>query len=71
MSGFMFVGLGAEVERFRTPETHHLFVGVAKGRYMLMGFYEANRVEPLTPEEWKTLPHDVCVETCRSCNSYH
>ncbi|KAL4071041.1 hypothetical protein J3A83DRAFT_3345909 [Scleroderma citrinum] len=62
MSGYMFVGLGAETTRFCTPETHHLFVGVARGQYMLMGLYEATRVEPLTTEEWKALPFDMQVK---------
>jgi hypothetical protein len=61
MAGYMFVGLGEEIHKFVQPEVHELFVGVAKANYRLMGRYRAHRVEPLTVEEWLTLPEKVSI----------
>jgi hypothetical protein len=61
MAGYMFVGLGEEIHKFVEPEVHELFVGVARTNYRLMGRYRAHRVEPLTVEEWMTLPEKVSI----------
>jgi hypothetical protein len=52
----MFIGLGEEIHKFVQPEVHELFVWVAKANCRLMSGYRARRVEPLTVEEWLTLP---------------
>jgi hypothetical protein len=62
MARYMFVGLGEEIHKFVQPEVHELFLRVAKANYRLMGWYQAHRVEPLTVEEWLTLPEkQVCL----------
>ncbi|KAG2159985.1 uncharacterized protein EDB93DRAFT_1112813 [Suillus bovinus] len=66
MAGYMFVGLGEEIHYFVQPEVHELFVGVAKTNYRLMGRYQAHRVEPLTVEEWLTLPQKVRSKYCET-----
>ncbi|KAG2350490.1 hypothetical protein BDR05DRAFT_26106 [Suillus weaverae] len=66
MAGYMFVGLGEEIHKFVQPEVHELFVGVAKANYRLMGRYRAHRVEPLTVEEWLTLPEKVRFKYCET-----
>lgn len=66
MAGYMFVGLGEEIHKFVQPEIHELFVGVAKTNYRLMGRYRAHRVEPLTVEEWLTLPDKVRSKYCET-----
>ncbi|KAG2044716.1 hypothetical protein BDR03DRAFT_937086 [Suillus americanus] len=66
MAGYMFVGLGEEIHKFVQPEIHELFVGVAKTNYRLMGRYRAHRVEPLTVEEWLTLPEKVRSKYCET-----
>ncbi|KAG2129886.1 hypothetical protein DEU56DRAFT_486734 [Suillus clintonianus] len=65
-AGYMFVGLGEEIHRFVKPEVHELFVGLAKTKYILMGRYEAHRVEPLTVDEWLTLPEKVRSKYCET-----
>lgn len=66
MAGYMFVGLGEEIHKFVQPEVHELFVGIAKTKYRLMGRYRAHRVEPLTVEEWLTLPEKVRSKYCET-----
>ncbi|KAG1783825.1 hypothetical protein EV702DRAFT_17518 [Suillus placidus] len=66
MAGYMFVGLGEEIHKFVQPEVHELFVGVARANYRLMGRYRAHRVEPLTVEEWLTLPEKVRFKYCET-----
>jgi hypothetical protein len=66
MAGYMFVGLGEEIHKFVEPEVHELFVGVARTNYRLMGRYRAHRVEPLTVEEWMTLPEKVRSKYCKT-----
>lgn len=66
MAGYMFVGLGEEIHKFVEPEVHELFVGVARTNYRLMGRYRAHRVEPLTVEEWMTLPEKVRSKYCET-----
>ncbi|KAG1826067.1 uncharacterized protein BJ212DRAFT_1475413 [Suillus subaureus] len=66
MAGYMFVGLGEEIHKFLQPEVHELFVGVAKTNYRLMGRYRVHRVEPLTVEEWLTLPEKVRSKYCET-----
>ncbi|KAG1757446.1 hypothetical protein EDB19DRAFT_38093 [Suillus lakei] len=66
MAGYMFVGLGDEIQKFVEPEVHELFVGVARTNYRLMGRYQAHRVEPLTVEEWLTLPEKARYKYCET-----
>lgn len=66
MAGYMFVGLGEEIRKFVQPEVHELFVGIAKTKYRLMGRYQAHRVQPLTIEEWLTLPEKVRSKYCET-----
>ncbi|KAJ7487724.1 hypothetical protein B0H11DRAFT_1107902 [Mycena galericulata] len=58
--GFMFVGLGTEMETFLIPEILNLFLSVppTKGSSLevsYLGQYEVCRVSPLTVAEWQTL----------------
>ncbi|EDR15034.1 uncharacterized protein LACBIDRAFT_300769 [Laccaria bicolor S238N-H82] len=60
-NGYIFVGLGKEKDTFELPEIHSVFVGLKKTktkdnrRFRYLGKYIAKRVEPLSPQEWKTL----------------
>lgn len=56
--GYMQVGLGQDKARFNTPEIRHIFVGNG-GRFKYSGKYEVSRVEPLSVDEWNTLPDKV------------
>lgn len=62
--GYIFVGLGREKDTFLEPEEHNVFVGLKKKgkdtrRFRYLGKYRAVRVQPLTKEEWATLPEHV------------
>ena len=57
--GYMQVGLGdRDRARFNEPEIRPVFVG-AESQFRYFGTYELTRVEPLTVEEWMTLPEKV------------
>ena len=57
--GYMQVGLGRDRKLFNGEgEYRHVFVG--GGRFLLYcGWYHVLRVDPLTKEEWDTLPQKV------------
>ena len=55
----MQVGLGdRDRARFNEPEIRPVIVG-AESQFRYFGTYELTRVEPLTAEEWLTLPEKV------------
>ncbi|KAL0579112.1 hypothetical protein V5O48_002895 [Marasmius crinis-equi] len=60
--GYVFVGLGVDKKTFLKEERQHVFIG-EKGRDKLamryVGYYSCERVDPLTKEEWDTLPRKV------------
>ncbi|KAI9058841.1 hypothetical protein FKP32DRAFT_1549455, partial [Trametes sanguinea] len=56
--GYMQVGLGRDRDLFNEGEYRHVFVGAGK-HFLYCGWYHVLRVEPLTKEEWGTLPPKV------------
>lgn len=66
----MMVGLGREKETFIEPEVRHVFVG-CESSHQYAGLYSCVRVEPLTKDEWHTLPEHVCrrVREVRKVNT--
>jgi hypothetical protein len=68
MHGYIFVGLGKEVETFNKQETHHVFISIGTKQYRYLGMYEALRMkEQLPVEEWKPLPENVGVQSFSPC----
>lgn len=63
------MGLGKEKDTFKLPEKHSVFVGLGKTntkdnrRFRYLGKYIAKRVEPLSPQEWKTLAIHVSSDS--------
>ncbi|KAI0830656.1 hypothetical protein BC628DRAFT_1408103 [Trametes gibbosa] len=54
--GYMQVGLGRDRKLFNEGgDYRHVFVGAGK-HFLYCGWYHVQRVEPLTKEEWATLP---------------
>ncbi|KAI0778526.1 hypothetical protein BD413DRAFT_110610 [Trametes elegans] len=56
--GYMQVGLGRDSKRFNEGDLRHVFVG-AGSHLQYCGWYRVLRVQPLTKEEWATLPQKV------------
>ncbi len=57
--GYMQVGLGRDKKLFNDAgDYRHVFVGAGK-YFLYCGWYHVLRVEPLTKEEWDTLPPKV------------
>ncbi|EIW64423.1 uncharacterized protein TRAVEDRAFT_158665 [Trametes versicolor FP-101664 SS1] len=57
--GYMQVGLGRDKRLFNDAgDYRHVFVGAGK-HFLYCGWYHVLRVEPLTKEEWETLPPKV------------
>ncbi|KAI8980669.1 hypothetical protein BD414DRAFT_492913 [Trametes punicea] len=56
--GYMQVGLGRDRKLFNEGDYRHVFVGAGK-HLVYCGWYHVFRVEPLTKEEWATLPPRV------------
>lgn len=57
--GYMQVGLGRDKRLFKDAgDYRHVFVGAGK-HFLYCGWYHVLRVEPLTKEEWETLPPKV------------
>ena len=57
--GYMQVGLGRDRKLFNDQgEYRHVFVGAGK-LFLYCGWYHVLRVEPLTQDEWETLPAKV------------
>ncbi|KAI0361242.1 hypothetical protein OH77DRAFT_1443459 [Trametes cingulata] len=56
--GYLQLGLGRNRDLFREGAYRHLFVGDKQG-LVYCGWYHITRVEPLTKEEWATLPAQV------------
>lgn len=59
MHGYMFVGLGQEVNEFNVMETRHVFVFTGTNQWRYIGIYEASRVDALTVNEWEPLQDHV------------
>ncbi|KAH9847373.1 hypothetical protein C2E23DRAFT_871835 [Lenzites betulinus] len=57
--GYMQVGLGRDRKLFNEGgDYRHVFVGAGK-HFLYCGWYHVQRVDPLTKEEWATLPLKV------------
>ncbi|KAI0331928.1 hypothetical protein GY45DRAFT_1299868 [Cubamyces sp. BRFM 1775] len=56
--GYIQVGLGRDRQLFNTGVHRHVFVGAGK-HFVYCGWYLVLRVEPLTKDEWSTLPLKV------------
>ncbi|KAH9898057.1 hypothetical protein C8Q73DRAFT_640932 [Cubamyces lactineus] len=56
--GYIQVGLGRDRKLFNTGVHRHVFVGAGK-HFVYCGWYLVLRVEPLTKDEWSTLPPKV------------
>ncbi|KAI0375346.1 hypothetical protein BV20DRAFT_933411 [Pilatotrama ljubarskyi] len=56
--GYMQVGLGRDRKFFNEGDYRHVFVGAGK-HFLYCGWYHVIRVDPLSKEEWATLPPKV------------
>ncbi|KAI0756662.1 hypothetical protein C8Q80DRAFT_48193 [Daedaleopsis nitida] len=57
--GYMQVGLGRDRKLFNNDDEYqHVFVGAGKF-FLYCGWYNVRRVDPLTKDEWDTLPQKV------------
>ncbi|KAJ8494620.1 hypothetical protein ONZ51_g2201 [Trametes cubensis] len=63
--GYIQVGLGRDRKLFNTGVHRHVFVGAGK-HFVYCGWYLVLRVEPLTKDEWSTLPPKVRNYMCSS-----
>lgn len=63
--GYIFVAAGKEKHLYTTPQLCNVFVGLPKRSnkeerfFKYLGVYKVSRVEPLSVDEWQSLPLEV------------